>query len=73
MIGTEIIPFGPFEAEKIGFNVSNLKLEILDIGFFKKEKAISNQSFSVNFCDNHQVSVLIGKPTARGFQNTPYN
>ena len=32
MIGTEIIPFGPFEAEKIGFNVSNWKLE--NVGYW---------------------------------------
>ena len=30
-----------------------------------------NPIFSVIFCDNHKVSVPIGKPMMRGFQNTP--
>ena len=59
MIGTEIIPFGPFEAEKIGFKVSNLKLGNLGYWIFQNREG------------HFKVSVLIGKPTARGFQNTP--
>ena len=31
-----------------------------------------NSIFSSIFCDNHKVSVIIGKLMTRGFQNTTY-
>ena len=57
MIGTEIIPFGPFEAEKIGFKVGNMKLGNLGYwifqnreGHFKPIFGSDRSSVNANLC-----------------------